>query len=101
MRQRRVEVELELEELDDPPPPPLDELDELDELDDELLELLLLDDELELDELRPDEEDAVAAAGFSPPQAVSTPTPASAAPPESRIRKSRRSVSAATSRVSS
>jgi len=98
VRQRRDEDELELEELDEPPPPPLDELAELD---DELLELLLLVDELELDELRLDEEDEVAAAGFSPPQAVSTPTPASAAPPESRIRKSRRSVSAASSRVSS
>lgn len=91
----------ELEELDDPPPPPppspeeleLEELElDADELE-EALELLLA--ALELGELE-DEED-VAEVGVLPPQAVSIPTPARAAPPERRTRNSRLSVSAAAS----
>jgi hypothetical protein len=85
----------ELEELDEPPPPPPEELDELEELEDELVLLL---DELALGELElGDEDDEVAPVGLSPPQAASIPTPARAAPPESRTRNSRLSVSASSS----
>lgn len=69
----------------------------LEELELELLDELLDSDELELLELEPavelvepgDELDGLV--GLAPPQAASAPTPARAAPPESRIRKSRRS----------
>jgi hypothetical protein len=101
-RQRSDDLLEELEELEelDEPPPPLEELEELDELEDELLELLL--DEPAPAELVEDEEDAVASVGLLPAQAVSSPTPARAAPPDSRIKKSRLSVSAdASSRVRS
>jgi hypothetical protein len=49
-----------------------------------------------------DDDEEVASVGLSPPQAVVRPAPASAAPPERRIRKSRLSVSFAwSSRVRS
>ena len=55
---------------------------------------MLLLDELALGELElGDEEDEVASVGLSPPHAASIPTPARAAPPESRTRNSRLSVS--------
>ncbi len=83
------------EELDE-----LLELDELDELElDELLEPVELDDELpvldELDDvLEPEGEldDGVGPVGLSPVvHATRLPTPASANPPDSTFRKSRRS----------
>jgi hypothetical protein len=89
----------ELEELEeDPPLPSSDEL----ELLLEVLELLVeLDDELEAvdeEDVADDrlEEEDVASVGLDPPQPDKTPTPASAAPPDSRIRNSRLSVRAST-----
>ena len=71
-----------------------EELLELDELPSDELELLL-DGEL-LDELEglPDEDELESSGllGLPPPQATSPPVPKSAAPPESRMRKSLRSV---------
>lgn len=66
----------------------LDELElELDELELEELELLGSDEELELDGLLDEDEGAVGL----PPHPVSGAIPSRAAPPESRIRNSRRS----------
>lgn len=74
----------------------------------ELCELELLEDELDGDGLEDSEllvEEPVlelesGAVGL-PPQAESAPTPRRAAPPESRIRNSRRSLRSALSSVSS
>lgn len=87
-----MELEDELLELDDGVELLLEELEPAELSEDELLELGLgLDAELSLEE---DElpEELSGSVGLPPPQAVKPPTPTRAAPPESRIRKSRRSV---------
>lgn len=104
-RRRYPEDELEeLDELDEPPPPPPPPPSLLEELELEEVELEeVSDDELELDVLElelvddSEEDEDVASVGPLPPQAERTPTPARAAPPESRTRNSRLSVSAASS----
>ena len=117
LRPQRIPAsdELEPEELEPEPPDELlddrdEELDEDepvdDELDDEEVELLL---ELELDELEegaldeldagcppgfadaPSDELPVGSVGDSPQAVLNMPTPASARPPESTLRNSRRS----------